>query len=110
MLTEEKISELKEKYGKVYAVHLAGIDFVYKPLMREEYMKFQQEAFTELQAKGELDPNMESEYEAKMVEHCVVFPENFSLKENKEAGLQSSLAAYIYESSGFSTQAQPIEL
>ena len=102
----------KQKHGKIFAVNIGGDDYVYKVLLRKDYEKLQSEALSELQENGSLAPTMESKYEEKMVKECVVYPENFSDMDftNEAAGLVPSLAAYIYASSGFNLQTEPIEL
>ena len=112
MLTEEKIAELKEKHGKVFAVNISGADYIYKLLLRKDYESLQNEAMADLKEKGAASPNMEAEYEEKMVKDCVVYPEDFSSMNFKDeaAGLIPSLAAYIYASSGFNNQMEPVEL
>ena len=112
MLTEEKIAELKEKHGKVFAVNVGGADYIYKPLLRKDYERLQNEAMAALKEVGALSANMEAEYEEKMVKDCVVYPDDFSSMDFKEeaAGLIPSLAAYIYVSSGFNNQMEPVEL
>lgn len=109
MLTEEKIKELKEKYGSIYKITLGGKDYVYRPLLRGEFKEIQASVLESSEGVG-MDPSYASDMEEAMLTKCVVFPETEIEIDKLPAGVPSALSAYISEVSGFNADSEPIEL
>ena len=56
-VTETQIEEWKKEYGKIYKVTpVAGVDFIYKTLTREDYMEIVSKQFT----VEDFDPEIET--------------------------------------------------
>jgi hypothetical protein len=107
-LTEEKIAELKEKYGKIFKIVLGGQEYVYRPLLRGEFKEIQVGATVD--GEGMFDPKVASIMEEGMIKKCIVYPESVSDLDKLPAGVPAALAAYISDVSGFNIDSEPVEL
>jgi len=100
VLSEEEIDHIKAQYpdNDIYAVPIAGIMWVYRDIKTPEYH--------ELRGAQVTTPE---EFEALVVDRCVLSPTKYSFKEGK-AGLVPVLCDLVFMASGFEPSAQPIKL
>lgn len=91
-LTQELINEFKQKYpAGIYKTVIGDQIFIWRPLLRSEYVKLASDDKLDLLEKEELITSM-----------CVLWPE-MTLEEVKQldAGIPTSIAESIMQKSGF---------
>lgn len=107
-LTDEKIYELKQKYGKLYKTTLDTDQVVvWHPLSRSEHRRIAEETETITSMEKLILERQERSCLA-----CVVFPEPEIFKSLMEeyAGIAKSISDEIYDHSGFDVKKETEEL
>ena len=109
-LTKEFVEKMKEKFGKVFQVRIAGEVYMYRLIKRSEFRTLQKGVVPQMTPEG---PTMQQEQaldiEDKVSELCTLWPENFKAAD-APAGAASLLAGYVSNSSGFIPESEPQEL
>ena len=109
-LKQEKIDELKKKYGKVFKTVIGGDTYVYRMLTRIEYRQLQSELVPDMSDKNPVvTQEANNNLEEKLVKLCVLWPENLEI-DNLPAGIPSVLAPLISDASGYHVDEEPQEL
>jgi len=98
MIPAKEVNKLKKKYTEIYAITFGGIDIVYRPLTKKEFIY----VVDRLEKGGEYNVDLEEE----IVDMTVVYGKTDSLP----GGSVSSLATKVLDSSGFSSLERQKEL
>jgi len=90
---EEKIKEWKAKYTYVYKINLAGKDYYFRPLTRDDYIEI-------LTVQAGMEDPKEFDHDLEVVKRCIL--SEFSAEElEKKAGIATVISERIMISSGF---------
>ena len=111
MSPTKEFLEAKKKESKIYRTEIAGQEFFFRAIRRDEHLAIQKEAFPEgvpLDAE-KVSPEANQKLEDLIVRKCVVWPE--SVEPSKEgAGVCPMLVAMVMKYSGFGMAAEPEEV
>lgn len=102
--TEDMIANWKKQYGEIYMTEFDFGIFIWRTLGRLEYKK--------LLTDYEGDFDLQWFREEKIVEMCVLWPENYTHEDivNGRAGTPRLLAEQILNKSGFTSNSGAIRL
>lgn len=101
-VTQETIDLWKSQYGAVWRISIAGQDFYYRALTRQEYLQLQRQVAEGKVALDEMDD--------KIVELALLSPDWSASDFNQlAAGVLFTLARKIREASGFVERETPAE-
>lgn len=101
-MIQEKIDELKAKYGKIFKVTINNNDWFYRAMTRLEFKKYSAEQSENSEKVTQLD------LEDMIFDICNL--NNIKSSDIKEAGIVTIVADAIMKATGFSEDIIPEEL
>jgi len=102
-ITKEQVEQMKTNFGRVELTWIDAKPYIYRPLFRRE--------LRHLKDPSTMQGGNEMHMEEKIAQQCVIAPRlSHESMTNSCAGIASTLAALIYNISGFDIDASPVEL
>ena len=107
---DQKKKELEQQYGRpvpLYRLIISGIEFIYRPLFRDEYKILQGNVTPKSTAEGPvLQAEDAARLEEEVVDKCVVWPEKVEASK-LPAGAPTTISIAITNISGFIAESEP---